>query len=55
MEDFTDKELENIYKMDLFITKLNDMSEEEYNEHMKKVNERFDSIDFDLDIVRYLL
>jgi len=49
MEDFTDKELENIYKMDLFLTRLNDMSEEEYKEHMKKVNEKLYSIDFDLD------
>ena len=37
MEDFTDKELENIYKMDLFLTRLNDMSEEEYMEQLDEV------------------
>jgi len=48
-EEYTQKELEDMHKCDMFLAKVNEMSREKYEEFKKKIHKKFEEFDFDLD------
>ena len=49
IKEYTQKELEDMHKCDMFLAKVNEMSKEEYEEFKRKIDKKFKEVDFDLD------